>query len=50
VNLVGAVFAAALTPVAALVMVLLYGDRAAAVVGEALEDDGLAATPTGVGA
>lgn len=50
VNLMGAVFAAALTPVAALVMVLLYGDRAAAVVGEALEDDGLAATPTGVGA
>ncbi len=40
VNLVGAVFAAALTPVAALVMVLLYGDRAAA----------LAASAPGVGA
>ncbi len=50
VNLAGAVFAAALTPVAALVMVMLYGDRAAAVAGEPLADNGLAAPPAGVGA
>jgi hypothetical protein len=29
VNLIGAVFAAAITPLAAVVMVLLYGDRVA---------------------
>ncbi len=35
VNLAGAIFAAALTPAAALVMVLLYGDRAAALAAPA---------------